>query len=98
MITYDVTNTAIATSDKPIRLPSDGELFTITVALLMYSDRRFRDLDATSLELTQRSCCRVAQLIEERTPSLAREFGTPVGLRSRLRELIGLRVSRRFLA
>lgn len=64
------------------------------MALLSCEDRSFSDLACSAVELSQRNCRRVAELIEERTPSLAREFGGPLLLRNRLRDLIGLRISR----
>lgn len=94
MVFYDLTNTAVATGARPIRPPSDLELFAITVGLLMVEDRGFSELASASLELTGRRCRRVAEVLEERAPSLAREFGGPLLLRNRLRDLIGLRVSR----
>ncbi|MFN0135698.1 MAG: hypothetical protein ACKVS9_06220 [Phycisphaerae bacterium] len=94
MVVYDLTNTAVATSDRPIRPPSDAELFAITVALLSYESRSFSNLAAGPVVLTERNRRRIAELIEERTPPLAREFGDPVRLRARLKELIGLQIYR----
>ena len=94
MVIYDLIKTSVATSARPIRPPSDLELFAITVGLLLVEDRGFGELASVSLELTDRKCRRVAEVLEERTPSLAREFGGPLLLRNRLRDLIGLRISR----
>lgn len=96
MVLFDLTKTALATSDEPIRPPSESELLAITVALLSCDDRSFNDLACTAVELSQRNCRRVAELIEERTPSLAREFGGPVLLRARLKQLVGLQIFREF--
>lgn len=96
MVLYDLTNTAVATSARPIRPPSDLELFAITVGLLMVEDRGFSELTSASLELTNRNRRRVAEMLEERAPSLAREFGGPVLLRARLKQLIGLQIFREF--
>lgn len=94
MVLYDLSGTAIATSDRPIRPPGDVELFAITVGLLLVENRGFEELANLPLELTDRNRRRVAELLEERAPSLARDFGGPLALRNRLRDLIGLRVSR----
>ena len=94
MVIYDLTKTSLATSARPIRPPSDLELFAITVGLLLVEDRGFGELAVASLELTERNRRRIAELLEERAPSLAREFGGPLLLRNRLRDLTGLRVSR----
>lgn len=96
MMLYDLTKTAVATSDQAIRPPNEPELLAITVALLSCDDRSFSELASSTLELSQRNCRRVAELIEERTPSLTRDFGDPVLLRARLRQLIGLQIFREF--
>ncbi|MCA9244329.1 MAG: hypothetical protein KDA32_10265 [Phycisphaerales bacterium] len=94
MVLYDLSGTAIARSDRPIRPPGDVELFAITAGLLLVENRGFEELANLPLKLTERNRRRVAELLEERAPSLAREFGGPLPLRNRLRDLIGLRVSR----
>ncbi|MBK8915405.1 MAG: hypothetical protein IPM64_12545 [Phycisphaerales bacterium] len=94
MVFYDLTNTAVATSARPIRPPGDLELFAITVGLLLVEDRGFGELASASLELTHLNRRRVAEMLEERAPSLAREFGTPSQLRARLAELAGLVITR----
>lgn len=97
MLAYDLTDTLLAQSDLPVRVPRDGELLAITVALLVDEGRTFSDLNRADVMLTARNYRRVAELIEERTPPLAREFGDPTRLRGRLKELVGLRVTRRAL-
>lgn len=96
MVFYDLTKTSVATSARPIRPPSDLELFAITVGLLMVADRGFGELASASLELTDRRCRRVAEVLEERAPSLARELGGPALLRARLKQLVGLQIYREF--
>lgn len=96
MVLFDLTKTALATSDEPIGPPSESELLAITVALLSVDDMSFSELASTAVEPSQRNCRRVAELIEERTPSLAREFGGPVLLRARLKQLVGLQIFREF--
>lgn len=96
MVIYDLTKTSVATSARPVRPPSDLELFAITVGLLMVEDRGFSELTSASLELTDRNRRRLAEMLEERAPSLAREFGGPVLLRARLKQLIGLQIFREF--
>lgn len=94
MIEYDLTATRIAQSDLPIPPPSEAELFAITVALLLKEGRSYSDLSCHSVSLTRRNHRRVAELIEEHTPTMVREFGGPLPLRHRLRDLVGLRISR----
>lgn len=92
MFAYDLTNTLIARSDSAIRPPNQSELLAITVALLTYENRGLGDLAGGPVILTNRNRRRVAELIEERTPSLAREFGDPMRMRRRLNQLVGLEI------
>jgi hypothetical protein len=92
MLQYDLSATTVARSDEALRPPSEGELLAITVALMLLSNCACSELRGRSLTLTQRNCRRVAELIEERTPPLAREFGGPLQLRQRLVDLVGLSV------
>ncbi|MFO0838374.1 MAG: hypothetical protein U1D55_07570 [Phycisphaerae bacterium] len=94
MVVYDLTNTAVATADVSIRPPTQPELLAITVALLSYENRSFSELIDTPVAITDRNRRRLAELIEERTPSLAREFGNPTHLRARLKQLVGLQIFR----
>lgn len=96
MIAYDLSTTRLAQSDEPISVPTEAELFAITVALLLLYGRSYSDLSCHTVAISSRNYRRIAELIEERTPSLACEFGTPVELRKRLHQFVGLRISRRF--
>ncbi len=96
MVLYDLSGTAIATSERPIRPPGDVELFAITVGLLLVENRGFSDLATAPIELTDGNRRRVAEALEERAPSLAREFGTSSELRARLTELAGLFIASDF--
>ena len=90
MMQYDLTNTTVANSNEPLRPPSEAELLAITVALMLAGNCSYGELRTRPLELTKRNCRRVAELIEERTPPLARDFGGPLQLRRRLVDLAGL--------
>lgn len=92
MFAYDLTNTLIAESVDAVLPPNQSELFAITVALLTYENRSLTDLAAGPVVLTNRNRRRIAELMEERTPSLAREFGDPIQLRRRLMQLVGLEI------
>ncbi len=95
MIQYDLTNTPLAHDARVCHPPSDAELFAVTLGLMLHAGCGFTELKSRVLILTQQSTWRVAQLLEERTPALARELGDPRGLRRRLRELVGIRITRR---
>lgn len=97
MIEYDLSATRLAQSDEPIPVPSEAELFAITVALLLMEGRTYSDLLGHTVSLSCRNYRRVAELIEERTPPFAREFGTPVQLRTRLFQFVGLRIARQLV-
>ena len=94
MIEYDLTATRLAQTDEPIPVPTEAELFAITVSLLLMEGRSYSDLSCHSVSLTRRNHRRIAELIEEHTPTLAREFNTPVELRKRIQQLVGLRITR----
>ncbi|TWT44439.1 hypothetical protein RAS1_08540 [Phycisphaerae bacterium RAS1] len=94
MIEYDLTATPLAQSDEPTPPPLEAELLAITVALLLSEGRSYSDLSCHSVSLTRRNHRRVAELIEEHTPTLAREFPTRIELRKRLQQLVGLRITR----
>ncbi len=94
MIQYDLTNTAMAHDVRPSRPPSEAELFALTLGLMLDANSGFAQLATAALVLTQGNCSRVAQLLEEHAPQLARELGDPREARRRLRELIGIRITR----
>ena len=94
VIQYDLTNTPSARDAQAGRPPSEVELFALTLGLMLDANCGFAELTSRVLILTAENCPRVAQLLEEHTPQLARELGSPRGLRRRLRELVGIRITR----
>lgn len=90
---YDLTDTQIARSSRPLSPPSEAELLAVTVGLMLAEDCACCELGRRELVLTGCNFRRVATLVEERTPPLARDFGNSRQLRRRLRALIGLRIT-----
>lgn len=58
MILYDLSNTALASADEPVRPPTQAELLAITVALLTYENRSFSELCDSPVALSKRNCRR----------------------------------------
>ncbi len=85
---YDLTNTLLAELDGLLP-PSEAELLAVTVGLLLVEDCELRQLNRRALVLTTENCNRVATIIQQRLPPLARELGSRI-LEARLRLLVGL--------
>ena len=94
MIQYDLTNTALAHDASLSPPPSEVELFVLTLGLLLDADCGFAELASRILILTADNCERVAQLLEERVPNLARELGSAAELHRCLTKLVGIRITR----
>ncbi|MBE7508211.1 MAG: hypothetical protein HS101_18265 [Planctomycetia bacterium] len=93
MMQYDLTDTPIARSGRPLPPPSEAELLAVTVGLMLAEDCARCELGRRELVLTGCNYRRIATLVEERTPPLARDFGDARQLRRRLRALVGLRIT-----
>lgn len=98
MLQWDLSNTPLAQSDIEAAAPNDGELLALMVGLMMVSQASYSDLRNRCLMLTEENRNRVAAVIEARLPELTRDIGVGEGLRRRLVELTGIRVSRNCLA
>lgn len=93
MLAYDLTNTALATTQSRPAVPTEGELLAVLVALLLLHDRSLSEMYASTVELHETDCHRVADVLVARVPPLAREFGQRETLMLRLRQLAGLRIT-----
>lgn len=93
VLQYDLTETKLFDAGPDARLPSDAELFAITVALLLVHEAAYSDLYGGEVALTGASFDPVVECIEQRMPEFVRDFGTPAALRRRLAELVGLRIA-----
>lgn len=93
MLQYDLTHTQLFDASTRAALPSEAEMFVMTIALLLVRDLAFNDLGPCELELRSEDLTAVAECIEYRVSPLGRDFGDPESLRNRLREFVGLRIS-----
>jgi hypothetical protein len=91
MLEYDLSNTRFGKDS--IRLPTEGELFAVTLALMVAEDCAFWELTERSLTLTEDNSPQVAEVIERFCYPLARDIGNGTHLRARLTQLVGIRIS-----
>jgi hypothetical protein len=93
MLQYDLTQTPLFDSVSREELPTEAEMFGLTVALLLVRDAAYGDLVETELLVSEEDITALAECIEYRLSPLARDFGAPDRLRHRLRWFVGLRVT-----
>lgn len=93
MLHFDMTQTRLFVHDAATPLPTDAELFTLTAALLLLCGKPFSDLSYDQLELHTQNIEDVAQCIEYRLAALTPDIGRGADLRTRLRQLAGLRIA-----
>jgi hypothetical protein len=94
MLQYDLTLTQVFDAPTRSSIPSEAEMFAMTIALLLVRDMAYNDLEQFDLELRKEDLNAVAECIEYRLFPLGHDFGDPERLRNRLRELVGMRISR----
>jgi len=92
MLQYDLTQTALFESVSREELPTEAEIFVLTVALLLVRDAAYSDLEEREMGVSGEDVAALAECIEYRLSALARDFGDPHGLRDRLRRFVGLRM------
>lgn len=92
MLQYDLTHTKLFDAPTRALLPSEAEMFAITVALLLIHDMAYTDLARGEVELRSEDLTAVAECIQYRLIPLGHDFGDPERLRSRLGQLVGLRI------
>jgi len=94
MLQYDLTHTPLFKAKSRIKAPNDAELFVVTAALLLVNQASYSELTRAKLTLTEANVEAVAACIEKRLPELARDVQVCATLRTRLADLVGLRVYR----
>ena len=92
MVQFDLTDTALASADESACVPSEAELTVLTVALLLESQRAFCHSNGRELVLTASNIDAVADVLRSRLAPLHADLERTTDLRSRLRELIGIRI------
>lgn len=91
---WDFSNTPLARADATIRAPTESELFSLTVAMLLTSGQSYDDLRSCELAFHRDQLSAIAEVFEYRIPELAPERCDCEKLRKRLAELVGIRVTR----
>ena len=92
MLQFDLTATRFV-EVYPGDFPNDAEMFVITAALLLLNDASYADMSNREFHVAGNDIEALAECIEFRLAPLARDFGDPETLRSRLREFVGLRIT-----
>ena len=92
MLQWDLSDTSLARKDTPGKVPTEGELFALTVGLLIHEEITYDALRHRELVLDEQNLGRLAEVFECRLRGLAYEFGDD--LRERLAELVGIRMTR----
>lgn len=90
MLEWDLSETVLASRDEHLRVPSEGEMLGLMVALMLVEDCAFCELEGRSLTLTPENRDCVARTIEDRLGTLARDLGNGTMLRQRLADLTGV--------
>ncbi len=93
MLQWDLSDTPLATSETPGRVPTQGELLALMVALLMHEDVTYDALKHRVLAMQNDNRSQIIEIFEYRLPELAREFGSGEQLRQRMLELEGIRLT-----
>ena len=93
MLQYDFTQTALLDCLSREELPTEAEMFVLTVALLLTHAASYSELALTELCLADDDVSALAECIEYRLSPLAHDFGDADRLRHRLRRFVGLRIA-----
>ena len=92
MLQYDLTQTALFESVSREELPTEAEMFVLTVALLLVRDAAYSELEECEMRVSDEDVAALAECIEYRLSALACDFGDADRLRDRLRRFVGLRI------
>ena len=92
MIQYDLTGTSLFADATRADLPTEAEMFAMTIALLLVNDMAYGELSQKELEFKNEDLAALAECIEYRLSPLAHDFGDSDQLRERLRWFVGLRI------
>ena len=92
MLQYDLTSTRFF-SALSSALPSDAEMFSFTVGLLMAREIAYSDLLECDLLVTPVDVEEMAFCLTTHFRAFARDFGDAQSLRERLQEFVGMRIA-----
>lgn len=93
MLQYDLTETPLFGCESRAQLPTEAEMFVLTVALLLIRDAAYTDFAGIELRVAEEDISALAECIEYRVSPFTRDFGDAEHLRDRLRSFVGLRIS-----
>ena len=93
MLQYDLTGTQLFDAETRLALPTDGEIFALTAALLLTHDIAYHEVAHKELALAPADVENIAQCIEYRLPVFTRDLGCGHTLRHRLQAFVGLRIA-----
>lgn len=93
VLQWDLSDTPLAQRETPGKVPTEGELLALMVALLMLEGATYDALQHRALTLHEDNRARLLDMFEYRLPELAQEFGDSESVRQRLVELTGIRVT-----
>ncbi len=92
MLQYDFTQTALFDCASREELPTEAELFVLTVAMLLIRDIAYSDLARVELQFSRDDHTALVECIAYRLAPLLRDFKNLVGLQERLPLFVGLRI------
>lgn len=92
MLHYDLTATRLFDCVSRDQLPTEAELFVVTVALLLVRDLAYSEFARCEVVFLTEDLGAVADCLEYRLAPLAPDIGDGDSLRQRLSDFVGLRM------
>lgn len=93
MFAFDLTETRLFDAASGEDWPAEGELFVITVALLLIRDVGPSDLSDREVRIEREDIPALAECIRSRLPSFLREYKNAESMSLRLEDFVGLRIA-----
>jgi len=93
MIQYDLTATRLFDACSRESLPTEAEMFALTVALLLIREAAYSDLHLCDLVIVSSDVEDLALCVETQLAPFARDLGRGLCLRERLLDFVGLRIA-----
>ena len=70
---WDLSNTPLARSESTFKVPTEGELFALAIAMLLAEGQSYENLRSCELVLRRDQLTAVAEVFEYRIPELRSE-------------------------